>query len=325
MSLLQAICHLGHKPMHRLNIIAIVIWIAASLIGYFASLFLFPEWGNSTRGLVVLFVSVGSGVLIFLSHASKLFLRTSPQSARVENTLPSLVTPVANETPAQEPRVYLREQSPNEVAARIKSLKPIEQELFANQTYVGRWVRWSGEILSIRSSNSFLEGGAFTVAVGDHVLEHTHASLEFLSTERHLVEPLEVGDMTSYEAKITRAFSTEVYLTHVTFMQPEERSVVDVTPEYLMRFFEGRTDLQASIGVADYIGKWMKVAGPLGNVSSSSQVTFADRSPVHMFFRKKKWVDRLSILSRGDNMTVLGQISYVERGNLVLDSCEFID
>jgi len=164
--------------------------------------------------------------------------------------------------------------------------------------------------------------------VGDHVWGHPHASLEFLSTERHLVEPLEVGDLISYEAKITRAFSTEVYLTHVTFMQPEERSVVDVTPEYLMRFFEGRTDIQASMGVADYIGKWMKVSGPLGNISGSNtrpQVTFADRSPTHMFFRKKKWVDRLLILSRGDNITVLGQITYVERGNLVLNSCELID
>ena len=226
---------------------------------------------------------------------------------------------------SEEPKVYLQEKSPQEVVARINSLNPLERDLVAKQTYVGRWVHWSGEILSIRSSSSFLKGGAFTVMVGDHVLGHAHASLEFLSTERHLVEPLQEGDLISYEAKITRAFSTEVYLTDVTFMRTAERSIVDVTPEYLMSFFEGHTDIQARTRVADFLGTWMKVSGPLGNVTSSSQVTFADGSPVHMFFRRKKWVDRLLIMSRGDNITVLGQITYVEPGNLVLYSCELID
>jgi hypothetical protein len=93
-----------------------------------------------------------------------------------------------------------------------------------------------------------------------------------------------------------------------------------------MRLFEGHTDIQASTGVANFIGKWMKVSGPLGNILSTfSQVTFADHAPISMFFRKKKWVDRLSILSRGDNITVLGQITYIERDNLVLDNCELID
>jgi hypothetical protein len=99
-------------------------------------------------------------------------------------------------------------------------------------------------------------------------------------------------------------------------------ALVGVTPEYLVRFFEEYTDIQAKTRVADFIGKWVKVSGPLGNVSAlppsptmSAQVTFADSSPARMFFRKKKWVDRLSILSHGDNITVLGRITYVERNN----------
>lgn len=240
-------------------------------------------------------------------------------------------TATANPSPAperrasEESKVYLHEKSPQEVVARINSLNPLERDLVAEHSYVGRWVHWTGEILSIRSFSLFLKGGAFTVMVGDHVLGHAHAFLEFLSTERHLVEPLQEGDLISYDAKITRAFSSDVYLADVTVMRTAERSVVDVTPEYLMSFFEGNTDIQATTRVADFIGAWIKVSGPLGDVSSPSQVTFANRSPVHMFFRKKKWVDRLLTLSRGDNITVIGQITYVERGNLVLHSCELID
>jgi hypothetical protein len=268
-------------------------------------------------------VWTGFGTVVVVLLAVALYIRND-RLRSAQQTATASPSPAAERPAPEEPKVYLQEKSPNEVVARINSLNPLERDLVAKQTYIGRWVRWCGEILSIRSSSSFLEGGAFTVMVCDPLFGHAHASLEFLSTERHLVEPLQEGDLISYEAKITRAFSTEVYLTDVTFMQTEERSVVDVTPEYLMHFFEGHTDIQARTRVADFIGKWMKVSGPLGNVTSSPQVTFADLSPVYMFFRKK-WVDRLLILRREDNITVLGQIAHVERGNLVLYNCELID
>jgi hypothetical protein len=135
---------------------------------------------------------------------------------------------------------------------------------------------------------------------------------------------LQEGDLISYEAKIIRAFSSEVYLTDVTFMRTEEPSILDVTPEYLMGFFEGHTDMQGRTRAAEYIGKWMKASGRVENISSGSQVTFADRSPVHAVFRKKKWLDHLLILGPGDNITIRTQIVKIQPGNLVLDSCEFI-
>lgn len=189
--------------------------------------------------------------------------------------------------------------------------------------------RWSGTIVSIDPYGFVLKGG-FTVTVGGG--SFVFARLEFLSTERHLVEPLQEGDLISYEAKIARAHSTDVYLTDVTFTRPKEQSVVDVTPEDLTRVFEEHTEIQARTRVANVIGKWMKVSGPLGNVgefTSFSQVTFADRSSpratVYMYFRKKKWFDRLSVLNRGENITVFGRIREVEYGVLHLDNCELID
>jgi hypothetical protein len=241
-----------------------------------------------------------------------------------QQSVTAALSPALERPALGEPQVYLQERSANEVVSRINALNPLERDLVARHTYVEHWVRWSGEVLRIESSSSFLEGGAFTVMVGDHVLGHAVASLEFLSAERHLVETLEEGDRISYEAKITRVLGAVVFLADVTFVQTDERSAVDVTPEYLMHFFEGHTDMQARARVADFIGKWMQVSGPLGNVSPELQVSFADKSPVHMFFHKKKWGDRLLTLSRGDNITVIGQIAYVERGNLVLYSCELM-
>jgi hypothetical protein len=201
--------------------------------------------------------------------------------------------------------------------------------MVAKQTYVGRWVRWSDTLLSIEPFR-FLERGGYTVTVGAG--SSVFARLEFLPTERHLVEPLQEGDLISYEAKITHVLGNNVYLTDVTLTRTEERSFVDVTPEDLRRVFEEYTEIQARTRVADVIGKWVKVSGPLGNVgdfTSFSQVTFAHRpSPsaiVYMYFRKKKWFDRLSVLNRGDNITVVGRIREVRGGELHLDNCELID
>jgi hypothetical protein len=134
-------------------------------------------------------------------------------------------SPDGERNQADEPKVYLQEQSPDEVAARINSLNSLEREPVANQAYIGRWVRWSGTILDIRSPSSFLKGGAFTVTVVAHTSGPAYAQLKFLSTERHLVKSLQEGDLISYEAKIIRVFNAHVFLTHVTFTQPE-RSVV---------------------------------------------------------------------------------------------------
>jgi len=249
-------------------------------------------------------------------------LRSKQQTVTVN---PSLAP---ERTASEEPKVYLQEKSPKEVVTRINSLNPLERDLVAKQTYVGRWVRWSGTILSVEPFR-LLETGGFTVTVeGD---SPAFARLRFLPTEKHLVEALQEGDLISYEAKITHVLGNNLYLTDVTLMLPEERSFVDITPEDLVRVFKEYTEIQARTRVADVIGKWMKVSGPLGNVgdfTSFAQVTFAlrpsPRATVFMYFRKKKWFDRISLLNRGNDITVVGRISEVKYGELHLDNCELI-
>jgi tRNA_anti-like len=111
------------------------------------------------------------------------------------------------------------------------------------------------------------------------------------------------------------------------------RQLVDVTPEHLVGFFDTHTSIQAKELVAPYLGKWMHVSGLLGNVSgftTFSQVTFAFGTftslSVYMYFHDREVVEnRLVVLSRGDQVTVLGQIDRVDDTLVMLENCELID
>lgn len=111
-------------------------------------------------------------------------------------------------------------------------------------------------------------------------------------------------------------------------MHTDERIIVDVTPEHLGRFVNQHTAIQADKLVEAYLGKWIKVAGPLGNVYSGA-VTFAYRTfgdvTIYMYFDMEKWKDRLSVLTRDARINVIGQIKRVSSMEVQLENCELID
>jgi len=115
--------------------------------------------------------------------------------------------------------------------------------------------------------------------------------------------------------------------TTTAVVPPNERMVVDVTPEYLTSFFEKHTSIQATKLVEDYIGKWIKVAGPLGDVYPN-QVTFERTSrfgpTVFMYFDMNIWKDRLAVLRRSRRIEVLGQLERVSAMEVHLKNCELI-
>jgi len=134
--------------------------------------------------------------------------------------------------------------------------------------------------------------------------------------------------------------------TEPTASVAEEVDVdVDVTPEVLMGFYEGRTDVQGDKQVADYLRRWITVSGPLGNVSAiqytgerewtnsarTFMVTFANRGIVihdlrDVFMRfNEEWFDRLSLLPVGKQISVRGQIIEVTRIGLELWNCGLVD
>ena len=171
-----------------------------------------------------------------------------------------------------------------------------------------------------------LPSGSATVTVSDSEL--IYARLEYLPAARHLVEAIEVGDAIDYEARVTKVFDGNIYLTDAT-VAPTKPVMVEVTPEYLWRLCEGRTSTQAEHLISDYIGKWMPVSGPLGDVKPSGQVTFqhtpGTHTVIYMYFHKKRWLTRLSALHLGENISVRGRIEKVNSLELHLETCEIVD
>jgi hypothetical protein len=103
-----------------------------------------------------------------------------------------------------------------------------------------------------------------------------------------------------------------------------DRIIVNVSPQFLIGFFEQHTTVQAKKLVEAYIGKWMRVSGPLGDVWPN-QVTFEHRlfgSAVVFMYFSPEWTDRLSVLRRGDHLAVLGQIRNVNSMEVHLENCE---
>jgi len=114
----------------------------------------------------------------------------------------------------------------------------------------------------------------------------------------------------------------------------------NITPEYLTDLFDGRTDLQAKHLVEPYIGKWMRVAGLLGNVGipdeHSTQVTFEKmgifdgggrfetHGHLYMHF-KPVWEDRLAVLRPKTSIAVLGRLRKLNWVEVHLEDCELVD
>lgn len=110
--------------------------------------------------------------------------------------------------------------------------------------------------------------------------------------------------------------------------QPPERIFVHRTPRELVGLFKRETSEQAQKQADAFYGKWLKVSGPLGDVGAwtggFSQVTFGYKTffdvTVFMMFRDRAYVEnRLSLLRKGDRITVQGQIERIDPHQRAVD------
>jgi hypothetical protein len=120
------------------------------------------------------------------------------------------------------------------------------------------------------------------------------------------------------------------------------RKFVDahVTPEYLLGLYEGNTTLRAETLVSEQIDKWMTLSGPLGEIHpgrpifdvtvSPTLVSFAHRADkktvIYMWF-SGEWIARLALLSRNQNISVVGQLKKVTSYNSTIqfENCELVE
>ena len=106
----------------------------------------------------------------------------------------------------------------------------------------------------------------------------------------------------------------------------------DITPQYLASLYKGQTEMQAQRLVDIYVGKWMKIRGPISNVMTPT----GDIVAVHLkrdAFNEiavalkfsKPWHERLALLRQGNIITAVGKIDYTEAGFVMLEDCELVD
>jgi hypothetical protein len=181
---------------------------------------------------------------------------------------------------------------------------------------------------------------------------------EAVETEAPKLKPLEHGEITPAKAD-TRAVpvlqrSSSPIAEVPTVLSPPatpapptppekpRRTFVDanVTPEFLVGLYEGNTALRAETLISEQKDKWMLVSGPLGEIHPGSVMFNGVRTPTLVVFASRKqkepiiymwfsgeWIDRLALLPKNKNISVVGQIKKVVGYNVTveLDNCELID
>jgi hypothetical protein len=103
------------------------------------------------------------------------------------------------------------------------------------------------------------------------------------------------------------------------------------TVNYLVGLFKLHTAIQAQKLIEPHLGQKLRLSGTLTEVqllgSKSVIAIFGPDLPepmISMVF-DEAWANRLSILRRGDHVTVIGKIASVESGRLSLQDCELVN
>jgi hypothetical protein len=115
---------------------------------------------------------------------------------------------------------------------------------------------------------------------------------------------------------------------------PGNKKLISLTPQELVRLFNtGGTSAQANRLIQPYVGKWMQISGVVNDVAhfgpDTNQVSFTEGPMglgiiILMYFREK-WADEVSMLVKGENITVRGQLRSIEyRDTVALNKCELL-
>ncbi len=121
------------------------------------------------------------------------------------------------------------------------------------------------------------------------------------------------------------------------------RVVIGVTPKYLRKLYSDNTSLKADNISREYIGKWIDISGPFGDVKSPRKryekgsdtpitvmiiefdYNVSGISWVSMPFDAGKWGKYIELLVKGQIIYVRCQIEDTSSGLFGLHNCEFFD
>jgi len=113
----------------------------------------------------------------------------------------------------------------------------------------------------------------------------------------------------------------------------EQGTTISLSPQELVRLFKtGGTSAQAERLIQPYVGKWMQISGVVDDVThfgpDTNQVSLTGTMGLGlqflMYFREK-WTDEVSMLVKGQNITVRGQFTSIPYSDTVrLVECELL-
>ena len=105
------------------------------------------------------------------------------------------------------------------------------------------------------------------------------------------------------------------------------RVVVPATPVELHELFRTHTTAQVGQLLVPFLGKWMEITGTVGDVHEQmillNEYQPSLKNGVAMLF-DAEWLERIAVLRRGDEVTVLGQIDRMDVLSLWLHHCELL-
>ncbi len=100
-----------------------------------------------------------------------------------------------------------------------------------------------------------------------------------------------------------------------------------ITPQYLVGLFKGRTELQAQKLVKEHVGTEMTVSGKVRAVEafigSRARIRIESDPPISAYF-DSDWLERLSALHVGDQISVTGEVDLVSENSLALEKCKIV-
>ena len=110
---------------------------------------------------------------------------------------------------------------------------------------------------------------------------------------------------------------------------PEERIFSPRTSAELVDEINGMTEVVAERVSARHIGQWLKVKGPIGDVSIRGReicVPIMETEPsMFLYFDESRWSNRLKSFDVGDQISVIGEIRSIRRSGIVrLEKCELV-
>ena len=125
----------------------------------------------------------------------------------------------------------------------------------------------------------------------------------------------------------------EIFWPMMEYQPPNERIFVDKTPAELTKVFKTFIDSQAKKLIEPYIGKRLRIAGPVTNAVRYEGkfwqvfLHFEDDSLFGLQLERyfaDTWTEHLSLIVRDTNITAIGRIRRIGSSGVELQACELI-